>query len=116
MVTALASLLTGRPCRPLTAMTGEITLRGKILPVGGIKEKVLAARRAGIQTILLPAENEKDLQDVPKEVRGDLTFRSMKTIDDVLEAALQPATPAVRRRPSTRKLRPARRTAAVPNP
>src|SRR5207245_1614648 len=97
MVTALASLLTGRPCRPMTAMTGEITLRGKVLPVGGIKEKVLAARRAGIRTILLPAENEKDLEDVPREVRGDLTFRPMKTIDEVLEAALQPVTPPAHR-------------------
>jgi ATP-dependent Lon protease len=91
MATSLASLLSGRPCRPETAMTGEITLRGKVLPVGGIKEKVLAARRAGIRTIILPAENEKDLADVPENARADLTFRFAKTVDDVLEWALQPA-------------------------
>jgi ATP-dependent Lon protease len=91
MATALASLLTGRPCRPDTAMTGEITLRGKVLPVGGIKEKVLAARRAGITTIILPADNEKDLQDVPQEARKDLRFRFARMVDDVFEAALQPA-------------------------
>src|SRR5262249_23624934 len=65
MATSLASLLTGRPVRPGVAMTGEITLRGKILPVGGIKEKVLAASRAGIDTVILPQRNEKDLEDVP---------------------------------------------------
>jgi ATP-dependent Lon protease len=91
MATALASLLTGRPCRPATAMTGEITLRGKVLPVGGIKEKVLAARRSGIRTILLPADNEKDLQDVPADARKDLTFRFSRTVEDVLEQALAPA-------------------------
>ena len=91
MATALASLLTGRPCLPATAMTGEITLRGKVLPVGGIKEKVLAARRSGIRTILLPSENEKDLQDVPKAARDDLTFRFARTVEEVLELALAPA-------------------------
>jgi ATP-dependent Lon protease len=91
MATALASLLTGRPCRPATAMTGEITLRGKVLPVGGIKEKVLAARRSGIRTILLPADNEKDLQDVPKEARDDLTFRFARTVEEVLDLALTSA-------------------------
>jgi ATP-dependent Lon protease len=91
MATALASLLTGRACRPATAMTGEITLRGKVLPVGGIKEKVLAARRSGIRTILLPAENEKDLLDVPKEARDDLTFRFARTVEEVLDLALTPA-------------------------
>jgi ATP-dependent Lon protease len=97
MATALASLLTGRTCRPETAMTGEITLRGKVLPVGGIKEKVLAARRAGIKTIILPADNEKDLQDVPQAARQDLTFRFVRTVDDVLDAALTPAVAARRR-------------------
>ncbi|HEU4403449.1 MAG TPA: endopeptidase La [Candidatus Polarisedimenticolia bacterium] len=103
MATALASLLTGRPCRPDTAMTGEVTLRGKVLPVGGIKEKVLAARRAGIKTLILPAENEKDLVDVPPQARKTLTFRFVKTVDDVLEAALQPAQPkGGRARPASR--------------
>ena len=91
MATALASLLTGRPVRGETAMTGEITLRGKVLPVGGIKEKVLAAKRAGIRTILVPADNRKDLSDVPKEALDALTFHFVSTVDEVLANALQPA-------------------------
>jgi ATP-dependent Lon protease len=91
MATALASLLTDRLCRPDTAMTGEITLRGKVLPVGGIKTKVLGARRAGIKTVILPADNEKDLFDIPKNVLETLEFRFVKTVDEVFEAALQPA-------------------------
>ena len=90
IATALASLLTGRLCRPDTAMTGEITLRGKVLPVGGIKYKVLGARRAGIRTVILPAENEKDLHDIPQDVLHTLTFRFVRTVDEVLEGALQP--------------------------
>jgi ATP-dependent Lon protease len=94
MATALASLLTGRPVRGETAMTGEITLRGKVLPVGGIKEKVLAAKRAGIRTILLPEENRKDLADVPKHALDALTFHFVSTVDDVFANALQPAAEA----------------------
>ncbi len=90
IATALASLMTGRLCRPDTAMTGEITLRGKVLPVGGIKYKVLGARRAGIKTVILPHENEKDLHDVPQDVRRTLDFHFVKTVDEVFEAALQP--------------------------
>jgi ATP-dependent Lon protease len=90
IVTAVTSLLTGRLCRPSTAMTGEITLRGKVLPIGGVKQKVLGARRAGITTIILPAENQKDLYDIPESVLGGLQFRFVKTVDEVLEAALQP--------------------------
>jgi len=90
IATAMVSLLTGRLCRPATAMTGEITLRGKVLPVGGIKQKVLGARRAGIKTIILPAENEKDLHDIPRDVLDTLEFRFVKTVDDVFEAALRP--------------------------
>jgi ATP-dependent Lon protease len=90
LATAIVSLLTNRPSRPETAMTGEITLRGKVLPVGGIKEKVLAARRAGIRTVILPAENEKDLQEVPPEARAGMTFHYARTVDEVLELALQP--------------------------
>jgi ATP-dependent Lon protease len=71
-------------------MTGEITLRGKVLPIGGVKQKVLGARRAGITTIILPAENQKDLYDIPESVLGGLQFRFVKTVDEVLEAALQP--------------------------
>jgi ATP-dependent Lon protease len=91
MATALASLLTGRPVRGETAMTGEITLRGKVLPVGGIKEKVLAAKRAGIKTLLLPDENRKDLTEVPKHALDALTFHFVSTVDEVFEHALQPA-------------------------
>jgi ATP-dependent Lon protease len=104
MATAVASLLTGRLCRPDTAMTGEITLRGKVLPVGGIKQKVLGARRAGIRTVILPAENQKDLFDIPKNVLETLEFRFVRTVDEVLDAALQPAT-----RPARAATRPLRR-------
>ena len=96
MVIALVSLLTRTPCRPDVAMTGEITLRGKVLPVGGIKEKVLAARRAGIFTIIMPARNEKDLIDIPQELRRDMTFHFVESLDDVLQAALQTDVVGVR--------------------
>ena len=89
MVTALASLLTGRCVRPDTAMTGEVTLRGKVLPVGGIKEKVLAARRAGITEIILPRKNENDLVDVPELLRRDLHFHFVDNVDEVLALGLQ---------------------------
>jgi ATP-dependent Lon protease len=90
IATSLASLLTGRHVRPNVAMTGEITLRGKVEPVGGIKEKILAARRAGIDTVILPQRNEKDLEDVPPAVRGALRFVFVDTVDQVLEQALEP--------------------------
>ena len=108
IATAIASLLTGRLCRPSTAMTGEITLRGKVLPIGGVKQKVLGARRAGITTIILPAENQKDLHDIPESVLGGLQFRFVKTVDEVLEAALQPgeATKKAAAGPSRRALGP----------
>ena len=93
MVTALASRLTGRPVRPRLAMTGEITLRGKVLPVGGIKEKVLAARRAGVREIILPRHNGKDLVDIPKEASRDLTVHLVDTVWDVLRLGLVPADP-----------------------
>ncbi len=88
MATALASLLIGRPVRSNVAMTGEITLRGKVLPVGGIKDKVLAAHRNGIDTVILPRRNEQDLDELPDEVRETLNFILVDTIDEVLEAAL----------------------------
>jgi ATP-dependent Lon protease len=88
MITALASLLTNRPVRHDVAMTGEITLRGLVLPIGGVKEKVLAARRAGIRTVILPERNRKDLVDVPEDAKKGLEFRFVKTIRDVLNAAL----------------------------
>ena len=95
MAVALASLLSGRPVAPGVAMTGEITLRGRVLPVGGIKEKVLAARQAGIRTVILPRRNEQDLDEVPPHVREQLTFVPVDTMDDVLATAL-PAPDASR--------------------
>ena len=89
MVVALTSLLTNRCVNPATAMTGEITLRGKVLPVGGVKEKVLAARRAGITTVILPQHNEKDLIDVPKEIRETMHFLFVDEIHEVISAALE---------------------------
>jgi ATP-dependent Lon protease len=116
IATALASLLTNRCVRPEMAMTGEITLRGKVLPVGGIKEKVLAARRAGIKTLLLPADNSKDLVDVPKEALNDLTIQYVLTVDDVLEHALQPPAPSPRAAPDSGEEGRARRRAAARRP
>jgi len=86
---SLASLLSGRPVRADVAMTGEITLRGKVLPVGGIKEKVLAARRAGIKTIILPRRNERDLEDIQPEVRKELEMIFVDTVDEVIRHALR---------------------------
>jgi ATP-dependent Lon protease len=95
IATALVSLLTGRKVRSDVAMTGEITLRGQVLPVGGIKEKVLAAHRAGLKTVVLPNRNEKDLEDVPAEVRKRLRFILVEQVDQVFESALVPPdTPA----------------------
>jgi ATP-dependent Lon protease len=89
MATALASMLTGRPVRSDLAMTGEVTLHGRVLPVGGIKEKVLAAHRFGIRTIILPRRNEKDLDDVPEEARKEIEFILVDNVDEVFEAALE---------------------------
>jgi ATP-dependent Lon protease len=97
LATALVSLLTGRPARHDVAMTGEITLRGKVLPVGGIKEKVLGARRAGINTIILPKRNEKDLEDIPAAIRDEMSFIFVDSIDEVLKVALEPAEGALGR-------------------
>jgi ATP-dependent Lon protease len=91
MLTALASLASGRPVRNDVAMTGEITLRGKVLPVGGIREKVQAAHRAGVKTVILPRRNEADLEDVPEEVRRDLRFVPVGSAEEVLREALTPA-------------------------
>lgn len=88
MATALVSALTGRAVKKEVAMTGEITLRGRVLPIGGLKEKSLSAHRAGITTIIIPAENEKDLDDIPESVRKDLTFIKVSQLDEVLEHAL----------------------------
>ena len=89
MFTALVSLLTGIKVRHDVAMTGEITLRGRVLPIGGLKEKVLAAHRAGIKRILVPERNRADLEEVPKEVTDELQFFFVSRMDQVLEAALE---------------------------
>ena len=90
MVTAITSLFSERPVRSDIAMTSEITLRGLVLPIGGLKEKTLAAQRAGVETVIIPKMNEKDLPDVPAKVRDQLRFVLAETVDDVLSAALEP--------------------------
>ncbi|MGD2059135.1 MAG: endopeptidase La, partial [Anaerolineales bacterium] len=89
MAVALASLATGRPVRSDVGMTGEITLRGKVMPIGGVKEKVLAAHRFGLKTVILPKRNEIDLEDVPEEVREDIEFHFVDTVDEVIQLALE---------------------------
>ena len=89
MTTALASLLSGRPVKATVGMTGEVTLQGRVLPIGGVKQKVLAAHRAGLREVILPARNEGDLDDVPEQVRDEITFHLVGTIDEALEHALQ---------------------------
>lgn len=100
IATSLVSLLSSRPVRAELAMTGEITLRGQVLPVGGIKEKVLAAHRFGVKTVILPKRNELDLEDLPEEVRNSMSFNLVETIDEVLAVALgQSAPPSVQGQP-----------------
>jgi ATP-dependent Lon protease len=102
---ALVSAFTRRPVRRDVAMTGEITLRGRVLPIGGLKEKVLAAHRAGLKTMILPKKNKKDMVEIPKRVQRDLTFVLVEQVDEVLEAALLPSveSPRPKRKRSTRK-------------
>jgi ATP-dependent Lon protease len=92
IATALVSALTKKPVRRDVAMTGEITLRGKVFPIGGVKEKLLAAHRIGITTIILPRENEKDLADIPANVLSALTVELVEHVDEVLKIALVPPT------------------------
>ena len=95
MITSIVSALTGIAVRRDVAMTGEITLRGKVLPIGGVKEKLLAAHRIGVTTVILPRENEKDLADVPKNVLEGMQVQLVDHIDEVLKIALlPPETPA----------------------
>lgn len=89
MCTALVSALTNIPVKAAVAMTGEITLRGEVLPIGGLKEKLLAANRGGLETVLIPHENEKDLAEIPKNIKDKLNIVPVKWIDEVLELALQ---------------------------
>jgi ATP-dependent Lon protease len=88
MTTALASLLTGRPVRADVGMTGEVTLQGRVLPIGGVKQKVLAAQRAGLTTVILPTRNGPDLEDVPTAVREALSFHLVDDVAEVLDLAL----------------------------
>jgi ATP-dependent Lon protease len=90
MATALASLLSGRPVRSTVAMTGEVTLQGRVLPIGGVKQKVLAAHRAGLREVILPKRNEGDLEDVPDQVRDEMSFHLCEEIGEVLALALEP--------------------------
>jgi ATP-dependent Lon protease len=101
MATALVSLVSGRLVRPDVGMTGEITLRGQVLPVGGIKEKVLAAHRSGLNMVILPKRNEADLEDLPEEVRETIKFVFVESVDEVLEAALEPASRKSKRKAKT---------------
>ena len=94
MTTALASLLSGRPVRHTVGMTGEVTLQGRVLPIGGLKQKVLAAHAAGLTDVILPERNRADLDDVPEEVRDAMTFHPVMTVDEVLGLALEPAPAA----------------------
>jgi ATP-dependent Lon protease len=91
MTTALASLLSGRPVRSDVAMTGEVSLTGRVLPIGGVKQKLLAAHRMGITTVLIPARNEPDLDDVPASVLAELTVHPVSDVREVLSLALEPA-------------------------
>jgi ATP-dependent Lon protease len=111
MATALVSLISGRKLKPRVGMTGEITLRGQVLPIGGVKEKVIAAHRNGLRTVILPRRNEHDLDDVPDEIKQSMKFVFVETVDDVLDSALE----AKRRSPiskTTKKSTAARKTKA----
>ena len=105
MATALISALTKRAARRDVAMTGEITLRGRVLPIGGVKEKVLAAHRAGIKTFILPKRNMKDLEDVPREVIHDLHIVPVERMDDVVNVALHGIPPALNRDKKVQKVK-----------
>ncbi len=103
MATALVSLMSGRPVKKGVSMTGEITLRGQVMPVGGIKEKMLAAHRAGLKTIILPKRNEMDLEDIPIEVRKSLSFVLAESVNDVLKAALEKPIQTRKKQPPEKK-------------
>jgi ATP-dependent Lon protease len=98
MATALVSLISGRKVKPHLGMTGEITLRGQVLPIGGVKEKILAAHRNGLRTVILPKRNTFDLEDVPDEIKESMKFVFVETVDDVLNAALEPVKKSAKKR------------------
>ena len=95
MVTAIASLLTGRPVKSTIGMTGEVTLQGRVLPIGGLKQKVLAAHAAGLTEVIVPERNQPDLDDVPADVRDQMQFHIVWSVDQVLSLALEPGTLAL---------------------
>ncbi|HTZ63758.1 MAG TPA: endopeptidase La [Solirubrobacteraceae bacterium] len=101
MVTALASLLSGRPVKHTVGMTGEITLQGRVLPIGGLKQKALAAHAAGLTDVILPERNRGDLDDIPEEVRDQMAFHPVMTVDEVLDRALEPARDSSAAEPKT---------------
>jgi ATP-dependent Lon protease len=106
MATALISALTQRKVNSTVAMTGEITLRGRVLPIGGLKEKALGALRAGIHTVIIPAKNKKDLSEIPANVRRKITFMPVANMDEVLEIALEKAKPKARKTKAAGKATP----------
>ena len=110
MFTALASLMLNKPVHHDVAMTGEITLRGLVLPIGGLKEKTLAAKRAGIKQVIVPKRNERDMVEIPEEVRKSLKFHFVENIDQVLKLALDGSP---RRASSAKRRKPARRGNSV---
>ena len=101
MATAIISALSKQRARKKVAMTGEITLSGRVLPIGGLKEKLLAAHRAGVTTILLPKDNEKDLTDIPKNVLDTMEVHLVETMDEVLKTALEGPLPTLPRTPES---------------
>jgi ATP-dependent Lon protease len=113
MTTALSSLISGRCVRDEVAMTGEVTLTGQVLPIGGLKEKALAAQRNGITTVVAPAQNEADAEEIPEHLRRDLSFVFVDRVPDVLDAALEPP-PGNGRAPRTPAPRPRQRPRAAP--
>jgi len=112
MATAIVSLVSGRRVKPQVGMTGEITLRGQVLPIGGVKEKVLAAHRNGLRTIILPKRNSQDIDDVPDEIKKVMKFVFAESMDDVLEAALETKSKSSRSKSTTKKKPAARKTKA----
>ncbi|MBI3168412.1 MAG: endopeptidase La [Chloroflexi bacterium] len=109
MATSLVSLMTGRKVSPQVGMTGEITLRGQVLPIGGVKEKVLAAHRSGLGTVILPKQNEKDLDDVPDEIRKSMKFVFAETVEDVINAALE--KPKTKKKATKKETKPSKKKA-----
>jgi ATP-dependent Lon protease len=112
MAAALVSLISGRKVKPRVGMTGEITLRGQVLPIGGVKEKVLAAHRNGLRTVILPKRNEQDVDDVPDEIKKTMKFVFVETVDDVLDSALESNHKSTRTKATSKKRSTSKKTKA----